>query len=54
MRTRQKRRKQVPVDMSPAAIDRRLRDLSQVRRLGLSILTARKLGKAREVLHRDT
>jgi hypothetical protein len=33
-------------DMSPAAIDQRLRDVSQLFKLGMSIQSARKLGKA--------
>ena len=33
------------VDMSPEAIDQRLRDVSQLRKLGLLIQEARPLGK---------
>ena len=34
-----------PTDMSPEAIDQRLRDVSQLRKLGLLIQEARPLGK---------
>ena len=36
------------VDMSPAAIDRRLREVSELRRLGLSLARARRLGPVRK------
>jgi hypothetical protein len=36
------------VDMSPEAIDRRLRKLAQLYRLGLSLSKARRIGKVRE------
>ena len=36
------------VDMSPAAIDRRLRELGQLYRLGMSLQKARKIGKVGE------
>ena len=36
------------VDMSPAAIDRRLRELGQLYRLGMSLQKAKKLGKVGE------
>ena len=37
------------VDMSPAAIDRRLRDLQQLYKLGMSLKSARRVGKASEL-----
>jgi len=36
------------VDMSPAAIDRRLRELGQLYRLGMSLQKAKKIGKVGE------
>ena len=38
-------RRKFEVDMSPEAIDRRLRDLAQLYRLGCSLKEARRLGK---------
>jgi hypothetical protein len=35
-------------DMSPEAIDRRLREVGQLYRLGMSIRTARRVGTVRE------
>ena len=37
------------VDMSPEAIDRRLRESSQLRRLGLSFRDVRDLGRAEDL-----
>ncbi len=37
-----------PVDMSPAALDRRMRDLSQLYRLGMLIKQAKRLGTVEE------
>jgi hypothetical protein len=39
----------IEVDMSPEAIDRRLRDLAQLYRLGKEIPHARRLGKVRDL-----
>jgi hypothetical protein len=39
----------IEVDMSPEAIDRRLRDLGQIYRLGKEIPHARRLGKVRDL-----
>jgi hypothetical protein len=36
-----------PVDMSPAAVDRRLREVSELRRVCLSLARARRLGPVR-------
>ncbi|HYU31249.1 MAG TPA: hypothetical protein VEW48_03740 [Thermoanaerobaculia bacterium] len=36
------------VDMSPEAIDRRLRELGQLYRLGMSLQKARRIGKVGE------
>lgn len=41
-----KRRK---IDMSPSAIDRRLRELAQIYRLGIAIKSARRLGKLQDI-----
>jgi hypothetical protein len=41
--------KKVQVDMSPEGIDRRMRDLAQLYRLGVEIAKARPLGKLRHV-----
>lgn len=37
------------VDMSPEGIDRRMRELAQLHRLGLAIGKARRLGKLRDL-----
>lgn len=37
------------VDMSPEGIDRRMRDLAQIYRLGLEIAKARPAGKLRDL-----
>ncbi len=37
------------VDMSPEAIDRRLREVASLYRLGISIATARRLGPKHEL-----
>jgi hypothetical protein len=37
------------VDMSPEGIDRRMRDLAQLYRLGVEIAKARPLGKLRQL-----
>ena len=42
-------RREIQVDMSPEAVDRRLRDLAQLYRLGLQISTARRLGKVKDL-----
>jgi hypothetical protein len=39
----------IQVDMSAAAIDQRLRDVSQLRKLGLSLAGARYLGKVKDL-----
>ncbi len=38
----------IEVDMSPEAIDRRLRDVSQLYKLGQMIKTAKKIGKVKD------
>ena len=42
-------RESVEVDMSPEAIDQRLREISQLRRLGLSFRDLRDLGRAEDL-----
>lgn len=42
-------RRRFEVDMSPEAIDRRLRDLAQIYRLGCSLKKARFLGKVEDL-----
>jgi len=42
-------RQRLPADMSPEAIDRRLRTIAELRRLGLALRSARRLGKVREL-----
>ncbi|MCK4765449.1 MAG: hypothetical protein KAW12_24820 [Candidatus Aminicenantes bacterium] len=37
------------VEMSPEAIDRRLRELAQLYKLGIAIRDARRLGKVNEI-----
>jgi hypothetical protein len=46
---RKKAERRPPVDLSPEAIDRRLRDLGQLYRLGKAITGARWLGTVREL-----
>ena len=41
--------RKVEVDMSPEAIDRRLKEASQLNKLGRSIFTARKIGKVKDI-----
>lgn len=36
-------------DMTPEAVDRRLREVAQLHRLGMSILEAKRIGKVGEV-----
>lgn len=36
-------------DMTPEAVDRRLREVAQLHRLGMSILKAKRIGKVGEV-----
>jgi hypothetical protein len=38
-----------PVDMSAEAIDQRLRDLGQLYKLGVSLRSARRLGRVRDL-----
>jgi len=42
-------RRTIQVDMSPEAIDRRMRELAQLYRLGMRIRSARRLGKVRDL-----
>ncbi len=39
----------IKVEMSPEAIDRRLKDLAQLYKLGIAIRDARRLGKVNEI-----
>ena len=41
--------KRAPVDMSSEGIDRRMRELAQLHRLGVEIAKARRLGKLRKL-----
>ena len=52
MKEPQKRRRSQVVDMSSEAIDRRLRTVSQLRRLGLSIRKAKYIGTVKELRER--
>ena len=49
MEKNQKIKRMKQVDMSPEAIDRRLMDLAQLYKLGISIQDARRLGKVNEI-----
>ena len=42
-------KRKIQADMSPEAIDRRLLDLAQLYKLGISIKDARRLGKVKEI-----
>lgn len=41
------------VDMSPEAIDQRLRDVASLYQLGMSLMSAKRLGTVAEVRERD-
>lgn len=48
MKTSSNKPERTKVDMSPEAIDRRMRELAQLYRLGVEIRKARPLGKLRQ------
>ncbi len=49
MKNKAKRKRFTWVDMSPEAIDQRLRDVSQLYKLGMSIKGAKRVGKAKDL-----